>query len=63
MRVETVIYQERKGGPAKRGLLINEGEGQFIGENGQPLEAGEVWDYTRENRWVLEFPDKVESWS
>ena len=59
MRLETVRYQLEKGGPVYRGILVNEGAGPLLDLQGKAVE--DVWDYTKENRWVLDIPEDYDA--
>lgn len=52
IRLETIVYQTVKGGPQMRGLLVNEGDGPVLDEKGAAVP--EVWDYRRDNRFIVE---------
>lgn len=51
MRIESVKYQVDKGGPWKRGVIINEGMGPLLDLQGQPV--ADVWDYHVDHLQVM----------
>jgi hypothetical protein len=59
MRIETITYwlDEKKKVPY-RGLLVNEGDGPILDMKGEKV--GDVWDYHRDNEYVITIPDPNE---
>lgn len=59
LRIETINFNRKKGGPWEQGVLINGGDGPIIDMKGQAVPPGEVWDWRQTHAHVMTVLDPL----